>query len=441
MIRNAEPHPNVVSTISLGMERWTKMLKKVLRFTIIGASALALAACGAGNGGAGDMSQNGYRTNNTGDGVGILGNRTNDNSGYGIHNNRNLQSNANLARAIERLDGISRANVVLGETNAYVAVEVEPNASSNPALGGNNARSSQDAQSFGMKGSYYGSTDSRVIPGITGHGRDSRIGGRAAASNRGTTEMYGYGTGGAANGGGLIGGGLRMNNAGSANGGKMQGLGQNGQLSTSGMTSSARDIGGADGTLNRMNAGTQGRSGGLSGRVGLNRTGINGFGANGVGGNGTGAGANDAGSRYMYNGGNFGQMSAYQNNYGLGSQIRARVEAIVRQHAPNVRNVYVSADPTFMQRMSAYGERLGGAGERGPLRAMMDEFNEFVGGIFAGMTDGGRATQDYDFGGYDERNRNGMTRQMDNSFDVDNPRHRTGMGMSRTPAGTMQSAR
>ncbi|MCI3919933.1 YhcN/YlaJ family sporulation lipoprotein [Paenibacillus sp. TRM 82003] len=578
------------------MERWTKMFKKILRFTVIGASALALAACGAGNGAGnagGDMSQNGVRTNYTGNGVGMLGNRTNDAGmgAYGNHNNRNLQTNVDLARAIERLDGISRANVVLGETNAYVAVEVDRNAGTGPALGGSNARTSQDAQSYGIKGNYYGATDSRVLPNIAGHGANGQTGGRAASSNRGTAEMYGYTTGGAnrgygvasgygaygtngtngtnglngingygangmngrgasgygangtnglggttglngatgtgttgldgatgtsngTNGNGLIGGGLRMNGA----NGTMQGLGmtgaqggRNGQGGQRGLSSSVRDMNsgaqsygtahqydlggnmdygryddlsgrtGAIGTRNRTNAGNgnndngmgvrdrmgasnngmgargngttagvnnNNRYDGLSGRVGLNRTGINGGNGSGTAGTNNGAmrarGVDDAGSHYMYNGGTYGYMNAYQNNFGLSSQIRARVEAIVRQHAPSVRNVYVSADSNFMERMSTYSGRLGDG--RNPVRGLMNEFNEFVGGIFTEALDNdgatGTGTREYDLNlGYNDRNRNGVTRQMDNSFDVDNPRHRTGMDMTRTPAGTIQSVR
>jgi len=472
------------------------MLKQFLRVTVIGASVLALAACGGGNG-AGDLPQNGYRTNATGAGQGVKGSAT----GYGTHTNRNLQLNQEIARAIERLDGISSARVVLGETNAYVGVELNANAGNGPALGGNNARSSTNASEYGAPGNYYGATDSRAFPMVRGQGANAGnaggfgrndVGTGAAAPNMyglttrgngrglaGGSEISGY-SGGDGNPGGFLSGLGRMFGLnGNGNGGNVGNAGNAGNAGTNGSgatngangtngTSAGRTFGlGGDevgngliggvtmqqsgGGLRANNAGARtgassttdlgsgagsygatqrldvggdmnygryqgmngGAAGGRSGRVGLNRTGVNG-------------GMDDENSRYMYNGGAYGQMSAYQNNNGLSQMVRARVESVVRSLAPNVRNVYVSADRNFVERLGTYGTNgFGGANGRN----LIDEFNSWVGGIF-NFDDMNR----YDMNN-DQRNRNGVTQGLNNSFDRNNARHSTGAGTTGTDAG------
>ncbi|TLS53482.1 hypothetical protein FE782_04205 [Paenibacillus antri] len=420
------------------------MLKKLLRVTVLGASVLALAACGGQND-AGNMSQNGYRTNQTGAGQGIRGA-----TDYGNHNNRNLRINRDIARAIERIDGISRARVVMGESNAYVAVELNENAGNSPALGGSNARSSANASEFGMRGNYYGATDSRVFPSVRSRGGVGttsleEAGSSASAPNMygtnargagrglsGGSEISGY-SGGDGNPGGFLGGlgqmfGLngdrndRSDHAGGTTG-AAGGTGTTGTTGTTGANGAAGSAG-----MNGMNAGNGGVTGtGRSGRIGLNPTGMN--------------GTDDANSRFMHNGGQFGQLSAYNNNNGLSMQVRARVESIVRSLAPNVRNVYVSSDRSFMQRLGTYKTNsFGGTDGEG----LVSQFNEFVERLFNADNDANR----YDMqNGYDQRNRNGATRLMDNSFDRNNPRHNgggvtgTGTGMNRAQAGTLGSAR
>ncbi len=435
------------------------MLRKLLRVSVIGASVLALAACGGQNN-AGEMSQNGYRTNQTGAGQGIRGSAT----GYGNHNNRNLRINQDMARAIERIDGISRARVVTGESNAYVAVELNENAGNSPALGGSNARSSQSAEEFGMRGNYYGVTESRAFPSVRGQdgrgvgamGRDE-VGSAAAAPNmygtnargngrglNGGAEIGGY-SGGEGNPGGFLSGLGQMfglNRGGDEVGNGMNGNGTSGNgangSGTGAMTGAAGTAGTGNGqagggtTTNR--SGTQAGGGvtgtGTSGRVGLNATGMN--------------GQDDASSRYMHNGGAYGQMSAYNNNNGLSMQVRARVESVVRSLAPNVRNVYVSADRSFMQRLGGYNANsFGGRGNDN----IVTQFNDFVGRLFNADNDPNR--YDMSTSGYDQRNRNGVTQWMNNSFDRTNPRHSTGIGgvsgagtgTNQAQAGTLGSAR
>jgi len=479
------------------------MLRKLLRVSVIGASVLALAACGGQNN-AGDMSQNGYRTNQTGAGQGIRGNAT----GYGNHNNRNLRINQDMARAIERIDGISRARVVMGESNAYVAVELNENAGNSPALGGSNARSSQSAQEYGIRGNYYGVTDSRAFPSVVGQDGTNRgagamgrneVGSASSAPNmygynsrgpgrglNGGAEISGYaggegdnggnggflnglgrmlglnrggngangggngagaaGTAGAGTGNGLLGGlTTQRTNGASANGGKPDGA--------TGLNDGARgyatnhrtdlngnvDYGRYQGMNGNTGAAGNGDNGGVtgagrSGRIGLNRTGMN------------EGSRDDANSRYMYNGGTYGQMNAYNNNNGLSMQVRARVESVVRSLAPNVRNVYVSADRNFMQRLGTYNagtfNAKGNAGRNDPIA----QFNDFVGRLFDADNDPNR--YDMSTSGYDQRNRNGVTQLMDNSFERGNPRHTglggvsgAGTGMNQAQAGTLGSAR
>ena len=178
------------------------MLRKWLHASVISASVLALAACGVQTGADG-QDQNGIRTNAVGRGYGILNQSTQQ---------KQLQR---VARAIERIDGISRADVVLMNSDAYVTVELNDRALTGARLGGTHAKGSANASQFGMKGNYYGATDSRVLPPVPGWDND-RIqrqntggplmngvtGARGTAprnnsfsTNKDIVDMYGYGSG------------------------------------------------------------------------------------------------------------------------------------------------------------------------------------------------------------------------------------------------------
>jgi|GEM_PF-3296794 len=188
------------------------MLRQWLHASVISAMVLALAACGVQTGADG-QNQNGIRTNTAGRGYGIL-------NQSGQH-----QKLQRVASAIERIDGISRANVVLMNSDAYVTVELNDRAFTGARLGGTHAKGSTNASEFGMKGNYYGATDSRVLPPVPGWDNDriqrqntggplmnGMTGARGAtprnngfSTNKDIVDMYGYG-----NGGGPIGG-LSMN--------------------------------------------------------------------------------------------------------------------------------------------------------------------------------------------------------------------------------------
>lgn len=333
------------------------MLKQLLRAAVIGASVAALAACG-GQTGANDMPQNGYRTNATGAGQDVRGT-----TGWSTHNNRSLRLNQEVARAIERLDGISRARVIVGDRNAYVAVETNGNAGNNPALGGSNARHSMSADDYGMRGNYYGATDSRAFPMLRGQGSfDGRngTGRKAAGTDSAAPEMYGL-------------------NGAARNGSNALGL-----------------VGG--GEANRTGEAQNGARQNVRG--------------------------NDATEQYMYNGGAYGRMDAYRNNNGLSQQVRGRVESIVRSLVPDLDNVYVSADPNFVERLGTFSDNSFGNGNG---RNLISEFNAWVGRIFNADGDMNRYDMNYDGR---MRNRNGGV--LDNSFDLRSPRHQNGTSTNGT---------
>lgn len=361
-----------------------RMLKSWLRFTVIGASILALAACGGNQQGA-DMGTNGYRANATDNGTGM--NR------FGMHNNRNLRMNEDVARAVERIDGVSRARVVMGDTNVYVAVELDKQTGGNAR---NNAQNRAGTGGTGGVADLRGTTGNGLIGGVSMHGATGQNG---AGGNR-ASSITDFGT---------VGDGTR--------GGGMTGTG-------------------------------------LSGRVGTNQTGLIPYGHNGQGNSvgifGENGGhelrnSNDYDDTYMYNGGAFGRQQRDNNAYGVNSTIRSRVQQVVFSMVPNARRVFVTADETFMQRLGTFGDRIGGDRQNG--RGVLNEFNEFVGNVFAAPF----GNSDYNLNdGYNTRNRNGVTRQMDNTF---MNRNRGGLGemfdgdgdvvdfSPRQPAGTIGTTR
>jgi YhcN/YlaJ family sporulation lipoprotein len=60
-------------------------------------------------------------------------------------------------------------------------------------------------------------------------------------------------------------------------------------------------------------------------------------------------------------------------------QLKDRISAQVRRVAPNVNNVYVSANPDFVERMNQYGQRIQD-GE--PIEGLIEQFNVMVQRIF-----------------------------------------------------------
>ncbi|WP_199618400.1 YhcN/YlaJ family sporulation lipoprotein [Paenibacillus alkalitolerans] len=385
------------------------MFKRLMRFTVIGATVVALAACGNQQG-ADNVGTYGIGGNNVGTrdagGAGMLGGR------HGMHYNRNLSANRDVARAVERIDGISRANVVMSDRNAYVAVEFDQagRGTGNRAFGGNNG----------------GTAGNGLIGGMTTRGLTQ--GGGAAGGLSSSITDHGAGT----NGAGINGTPNRLDLGGDMNYGR----------------------------YTRMGADTNGIGNGASGRVGLHRTGMLGrnnatgmLGANN--GNrmlGAGNEVNDAadgtGARYMNNGGAFGRRGG-TNEAGrtfdggvISPMTRQLIERTVRSMAPTARNVYVSADRNFMRQMDRYAAQMNGNTDAG-TRGLVDGFNRFVQTIFVEPFD----NDNYNLiDRYNVRNRNGVTGTLDNSFTPANPRNFGGMtdnaaDTNRTPAGTINTLR
>jgi len=160
------------------------MMQRRLRAALAAAAAaaVALAACG-GTDITDDKPQRGYRTNAFGEShAGDIGTHA-----YGSHDNRKLTRGGALAQALENIDGIARAEVVVGETNAYVGVVLDERAKESPLLGGSSARSSAGPEEYGMRGNYYGATDSRVFPAPGRGARNLSETGTSA----GARKMYG----------------------------------------------------------------------------------------------------------------------------------------------------------------------------------------------------------------------------------------------------------
>jgi YhcN/YlaJ family sporulation lipoprotein len=92
------------------------MLHKLFRFTIIGAVVLSLVACGDAQVNRQDGVQ-GKQINSPNYGAqGVTDNQ---------HRNQSVRVDRKAARTIEQLPGIIRAHVMVGESNAYVAVETK----------------------------------------------------------------------------------------------------------------------------------------------------------------------------------------------------------------------------------------------------------------------------------------------------------------------------
>jgi hypothetical protein len=114
-------------------------------------------------------------------------------------------------------------------------------------------------------------------------------------------------------------------------------------------------------------------------RIGNNGIGNRGLGA-GAGTNGAGAGTNGAGAGTNGAGaGTNGGMAGGIGDYDMEDRMKARIADIVKSVNPSVRNVYVSANPGFVDRINGYAESFGNGR---PIRGMILEFNEMVERVF-----------------------------------------------------------
>lgn len=67
------------------------------------------------------------------------------------------------------------------------------------------------------------------------------------------------------------------------------------------------------------------------------------------------------------------------NNENITRDVEDKISRAVKETDKNIRNVYVSANPNFTDRMTGYGDRI----QRGePVRGFFDEFTEMVRRVF-----------------------------------------------------------
>lgn len=105
---------------------------------------------------------------------------------------------------------------------------------------------------------------------------------------------------------------------------------------------------------------------------------------NGTGYTGGRAGTLNNGNRARGNGttdfmGRRGPAAGAAGDDGVTDAVKSRIASKVKQMAPQVRNVYVSANPDFVNRMRGYGDRFRGGQ---PIRGMIIEFNRMVERVF-----------------------------------------------------------
>ena len=107
------------------------------------------------------------------------------------------------------------------------------------------------------------------------------------------------------------------------------------------------------------------------------RPGSNGYSSytNGYNAYGTGVSTNNRG--HMMNG-----LSDNNNRYmnrELTTDVKNKIEAVVRKHDPRIQNVYISANPEFHSRMQGYANDVN---QGHPINGFIAEFNALVERIF-----------------------------------------------------------
>lgn len=156
-----------------------------------------------------------------------------------------------------------------------------------------------------------------------------------------------------------------------------------------------------------MNHGASGSNSSFNtGAAGVNTRGFNGAaGTNGMGATGTGAtGAGTTGTAGTGTGGNFrgyttsagepitrnngfnattpgtaGTSETYSQNYNVSNDVKDKITKIVQKADPNITNVYVSANPDFVQRVSNYATDVRNGH---PIGGMVNELSTMIERIF-----------------------------------------------------------
>ncbi|MCE3202942.1 YhcN/YlaJ family sporulation lipoprotein [Paenibacillus sonchi] len=268
-----------------------------------------------------------------------------------------MEVSEELADRIAAMPEVRSANVVVAGKSAYVAVVLDE------ASGGVHAKSNRNTTRInsyngtaGPSGMVAGSGRilGRTTTGITGNG-DTR------GSRNGVPGMTGVGgsmtgiPGSLSTGRGTVGG------TGLANPGAFTGNGGNGIMSGNNMTDGRvlkRDIDRGMGTAAGTRSITPYSTNGTTGMNGMNGTNGMGTGAvNGTNANGVNTLANDTVTRDM----------------------KEKIAAEVKKYDKNIDNVYVSANPDFVDRANFYAQEFR-AGH--PLRGFAREFGTMVQRIF-----------------------------------------------------------
>lgn len=124
-------------------------------------------------------------------------------------------------------------------------------------------------------------------------------------------------------------------------------------------------------------------NGGMQGK-GMNRGGMNRSGRNEAGTHGNGMGTRGVGMRSADTG-MTGRATAPGRMYGSDDQgnvtreMKDRIADVVKQHNADIQNVYVSANPDFVERVNGYGEKFQ-AGH--PMAGFISEFSTMVERMF-----------------------------------------------------------
>lgn len=307
----------------------------------------------------GMVSITGCGTNNTASDNNVHSNsvRGNQNGRLGVNSTQGVRNNAfdkmevseELASRIAAMPEVRTANVVVAGKSAYVAVVLdEASGGVHAQRNGNTTRINSYNGTGGPAGS--GRTLGRTTTGITGMD-DTR------GSRNGVLGMTGVGgsmtgiPGSLSTGRGTVGG------TGMTNPGAFTGNGGNGIMSGTNMTDGRvmkRDIDRSMGTAAGTRTITPFSTNGTNGMNGMNGT--NGMG-NGMNANGMNTLANDTVTRDM----------------------KDKIAAEVKKYDKNINNVYVSANPDFVDRANFYAQEFR-AGH--PLKGFAREFGTMVERIF-----------------------------------------------------------
>ena len=348
---------------------------------------VGVTGCGTNNDAAGN---NKVRTNNV---QGVKTGRLSVNSvngRTGAHNITRLEMSQDLADRIAAMKDVRSANVLLAGDSAYVAVTLDE-----AGAGTHTGRTTNTSPRTLATGRNSGGMLSGLGGALTGRGgTTSRIDGTTYGMDGTMSSRTGTMTG---IGGAMPGTGVGMNGTGAINGtaggsgtSGIMGMGNTGTggMATGGMGTRGLGTGGIGGGMgtsgSTSGAGIRGLGTGIGGTLGTggmvtNRTGT-GTGTGGLGTYGSGTGGlrtNGMGTNGMEN----------NTTDTLSASIKNKVAAEIKRNAPQIKNVYVSDNPDFVQRVNGYADQ---ARAGYPLQGFVNQFRIMVERIFPTRVNGNR---------------------------------------------------